>query len=267
MSSQPGRKRSASVPDGAVRAVLEEHKHSAAGVVHTARRLRRQHDIIYYEVYRITRGHGLVTPSPAKSQPRKYVRFERKYSNAMWHVDWHAMKDPRFAGLNLVTFLDDSSRCVTGAGLFKEATSENVVVVLRQATAQFGAPATILSDNGKCFVGARSSSKKSPPKGGWRPTAFEEELLDCGIEMINSKPHHPQTNGKLELFHRSIEEEMWNHESLSAYIGYYNDDRLHWSLDIDNYETPLRAFCDRKATEAIRKSNPKRMEDAGDGAT
>ncbi len=79
------------------------------------------------------------------------------------------------------------------------------------------------------------------------------------------------TNADLEVrsgFHRSIEEEIWNHESLSAYIGYYNEDRLYWSLDIDNYETPLRAFCDRKATYAIRKSNPKWMEEnIGDGAT
>ncbi len=267
---KPGRKKSAPVPDGDVRAVLEEYKHSAAGVVHTAKRLRRQLDISYYEVYRIMKENGLVTPSAAKSMPRKYVRFERKYSNAMWHVDWHTMKDPRFAGLNLVTFLDDSSRCVTGAGLFREATSENVVAVLRQAVAQFGAPATILSDNGKCFVGARSDpkKKKSPPKGGWRPTAFEEELLNCEIGLINSRPYHPQTNGKLERFHRSIEEEIWNHKSLSAYIDYYNEDRLHWSLDIDNYETPLRAFSDREATEAIRKNNPRWMEeDIGDGAT
>ncbi len=197
---KPGRKRNAPAPDEAVRAVLEEHGYSAAGVLYTARRLRRRLDISYCEVYRIMREHGLVTPSPAKSRPRKYVRFERRYSNAMWHVDWHTMKDPRFAGLNLVTFLDDSSRCVTGAGLFREATSENVVVVLRQAVAQFGAPATILSDNGKCFVGARSDPKKrkNPPKKGWTPTAFEDELLNCGIELINSRPYHPQTNGKLE---------------------------------------------------------------------
>ena len=42
------------------------------------------------------------------------------------------MKDPRFRGLNLITYLDDASRCVTGARLFKEATSENAVVALRQ---------------------------------------------------------------------------------------------------------------------------------------
>ena len=43
------------------------------------------------------------------------------------------MKDPRFHGLNLITYLDDTSRCVAGARLFKEATSENAVVALRQA--------------------------------------------------------------------------------------------------------------------------------------
>ena len=47
---KPGR-RSAPVPDGAVRAVPGEH--------------------------------GLVTPSPAKSRPRKYVRFERRYSDSL----------------------------------------------------------------------------------------------------------------------------------------------------------------------------------------
>ena len=31
-------------------------------------------------------------------------------------------------------------------------------------------------------------------------------------------------------------------------------------MDIDNYETPLKAFFTKKATEAIRKKNPKCME-------
>ena len=56
-------------------------------------------------------------------------------------------------GLNLITYLDDASQCVTGAALFKEATSENAVTVLRQAICEFGVPATVLSDNGSCFVG------------------------------------------------------------------------------------------------------------------
>ncbi len=62
--------------------------------------------------------------------------------------------------------------------------------------------------------------EEGPAQGRWTSTAFEEELLNCGIDLINSRPYHLQTNGKPERFHRSIKEEMWNHESLPAYIGY-----------------------------------------------
>ncbi|MCE2508317.1 MAG: transposase family protein [Nitrosopumilaceae archaeon] len=120
------------------------------------------------------KSNGLVTASPAKSRQREWVRYERLYSNAMWHTGWHAMKDPRMRGLNLITYLDDASRCVTGAALFQEATSENAVAVLRQAIGRFGMPATILSDNGSCFVGAGGSKK---PEGTWTQTLFENELL------------------------------------------------------------------------------------------
>ena len=172
----------------------------------TVRRLRRSGaDIIYNKVYQILRSNGLVTASPAKSKQRKWVRYERLYSNAMWHTDWHTMKDPRMKGLNLITYLDDASRCVTGAALFEEATSENAVLVLRQAVGRFGVPATILSDNGSCFVG-RGGRKKLT--GSWMPTIFEQELLALDIALINSRPYHPQTNGKLERFHQSGDRDM-----------------------------------------------------------
>ena len=77
--------------------------------------------------------------------------------------------------------------------------------------------------------------------------------------MINSRPYHPQTNGKLERFHRSIEEEIHHYESLFEYIEYYNERRLHFSLDMHNYETPLKAFSARKTTEAIRTNDPQWM--------
>ena len=102
------------------------------------------------------------------------------------------------------------------------------------------------------------------PKSSWNPTVFEAELLDRGIELINSRPHHPQTNGKLERFHRSIETEIGYYESLSAYIKYYNEYRLHFSLDVDKYETPIEAFNKKKAGSAIRKNDSKWMERESD---
>ena len=110
------------------------------------------------------------------------------------------MKDPRFRGLNLVTYLDDSSRCMAAARLFTEATSENAVHVLRQAIEKFRTPAAILSDDGPCFVCMRTGQ----PTKSWTPTAFEADLLDRGIELINSRRYHLQTNGKLERFHRCL---------------------------------------------------------------
>ena len=120
-------------------------------------------------------------------------------------------------------------------------TSENAVAVLRQAIKRFGTPATVLSDNGSCFVGVR----RKEPKRSWQPTAFESELLDRGIELINSRPYHPQTNGKPERFHRSVEEEIFHYESLSSYVEYC-ERRLHFSLDIDNYEAPPRRSLPKK---------------------
>ena len=61
--------------------------------------------------------NGLVT----KSKKRKF-----RFANAMWHVEWHFMKDPHIRGLNLVSDMT----CVAAAQLFTEATSENAVAVL-----------------------------------------------------------------------------------------------------------------------------------------
>lgn len=150
------------------------------------------------------KSEDMVTPSPAKSKKRKWVRYERRYSNAMWHVDWHMIKDPRLKGLDLIVFLDDASRCVTGFGVFQGATSENAALVLRKAISEYTTPAQMLSDNGRCFAGGKAGG----PKNRWNPTAFEEELLANGIMLITARPYHPQTNGKLERFFRTFESEF-----------------------------------------------------------
>ncbi len=114
-----------------IRMVTEAYSKDPAGVVRIVKRLRQN---TYRVVYRIMKKNGTAGSSPAKSE---WVRYERKYSNAMWHVDWHVMKDERFRGLNLI---DDASRCIVGAALFGHATSENAVLLLRLAMKRFGAP-------------------------------------------------------------------------------------------------------------------------------
>ena len=83
-------------PPDEVQLVLGEHKREGVGVVRVAMNLRKSQDISYSKVYRIMKENGLVTPSAAKSRRRKWIRYEWKHSNSMWHTDWHVMKDPRF---------------------------------------------------------------------------------------------------------------------------------------------------------------------------
>ncbi len=253
--SSGGRPATKTISDEEVEMVLAECRRGCSGVGRVTKALADK-NISGRTVYNIMKKHGLVESCPAKAKKRKWVRFERQYSNAMWHTDWHVMKDFRVRDLNLITYLDDASRCVTGYGVFKEATGLNAVEVLRQAILAFGTPASILSDNGSCFVGVRSGT----PKGTWTPTIFESELLDRGIQLINSRPYHPQTNGKLERFHRTLETEVRRHDSLDDFVTYYNERRLHWSLDIDNHQTPLKAFHDKATYETIRVDNPNWME-------
>ena len=252
---------------GTVAEVLGACEAGGIGVVQTARRLRTAcRDISYNTVYRIMKGRGLVVPSRAKSKRRRWVRYERRYSNAMWHVDYHTMKDPRLKGLHLVAYLDDASRCITGFGVFDAATSENAAKVLIRAMENFGTPATILSDNGSQFTSSRRTRDRGA-MGTCRLTLFESALHEAGIALINSRPYHPQTNGKIERFFGTLEARLPHFEGLAAFMDDYNERHLHMSLDLEDgsMRTPREAFGEKAATEAIRKNNPKWMEvDAND---
>ena len=227
-----GRPKGAEPSDAEVKMMMGTQRHWSDGVRLTVKRLQRPgYNIGYTKVYHVLVSNGMVTFSTAKSRQRKWVRYARPYSNIVWHTNRRVMKYPLMKGMNLITYLYDASRYVTGAALFEEATSENAVTVLRQAVSRFGVPATILSDNGYCFVGVGGRKK---PKSSWMPTLFENEMPSLNISLINSGPYHPQTNEKLERFHMGNKDEIWRYGCLDDYIEYYNTDRLHRALDTDN---------------------------------
>ncbi len=67
-------------------------------------------------------------------------------------------------------------------------------------------------------------------------------------------------NGKLERFHRRVEDEIWRYGCLDNYIEYSNTDRLHWELNMDNYETPMMEFRTKTTTNETKQQNSKWME-------
>ena len=93
--------------------------------------------------------------------------------------------------------------------------------------------AEILSDNGSEFGGRNIKVKEGHP--------FERMLMELDIKHRYTRPYRPQTNGKVERFWRTIEDDLLSEtcfdslehlqEELLQYIWYYNYERPHQALN------------------------------------
>lgn len=146
-------------------------------------------------IHKILRSKGLAEEQPKKNKRRKWIRYERAYSNSMWHTDWEKLDDGRW----FLCYQDDASRFIINHGVFTEATTENAITVLSEAIAKHGRPASILTDHGAQFYSNKSEYKRRGV------SEFEKELVRLGIKHILARVNHPQTNGKLERFHGEIQ--------------------------------------------------------------
>ncbi len=241
---------------GAVR--LEDHivKHTGIHIPHCT-------------IHNILMKENLAEVQPKKAKRRKWIRYEREHSNSMWHTDYKKLHDGRW----FIAYMDDASRFITGYGVFEEATGAHAIEVLRKAISMYGKPACVLTDRGTQFYANESEHRK---RGA---AEFEKELVRLNIRHILARVNHPQTNGKLERFHRELQRMLPTFEKSSVgkttkidganghvggplnmtgpkdpvqrLIEWYNQDRMHMSLG-DGTETPAEAYA-RKAPPAGRK--------------
>jgi len=162
------------------------------------------------------------------SELNQWERFERTEPNNLWQMDITSFYIKDEGKVYLVDIIDDFSRFLIGWGLFREQTSENVLRVLTEAINRHGAPQELLTDNGRQFT-------------SWHGIAAFEVFLDKRkIKHLRSKPHHPQTLGKLERWHGTVKKELLEvkffHSLVEAraeiqnYVDYYNYHRTHTAL-------------------------------------
>ena len=187
------------------------------------------------------RSLGLALNEPRKHVRKKWIRYEREHSNSLWHTDWKLIEGQGW----FTAYLDDASRYIIGYGLFPEATSEHSVEVLVSAITKNGKPASILTDHGTQFYANEAEEKV---KG---LTEFEKYLISNEIRQIIGRVQHPQTNGKIERFFRTVEEKLPRFKSLDNLIEWYNMRRPHMSLNLDVIETPYKAYLRKMPPEGI----------------
>ncbi len=230
---KPGRKY-VEATDIEKRTIAEAYDEHRAGALI----LERIIDVIYARhiphnrIHRAMKSMGIARDEPRKQIRKKWIRYERKYSNSLWHTDWKLIEGVGW----LTAYEDDASRFIVGYGLFPEATSEHSVDVLKEAIKKYGRPASILTDRGTQFYAVETDEKL---KG---LTVFEKYLIETEVRQILSRVNHPQTNGKIERFFKTVDDKRGFFTNIDELMRWYNMKRPHMSLNLDIIETPYQAY-------------------------
>lgn len=215
--------------------VALRHEHPAWGGRKIARRLidLGVASLAPSTVTRILHRHGLISPeASAAAQP--WQRFEHAQPNHLWQIDFKG-DFPTLAGrCHPLTLLDDHSRFNLRLHAMARTDSAHVQAQLTEAFGQYGLPLRINADNGPPWG--------CPSAAGDSLSALAIWLIRLGVRVSFSAPHHPQTNGKIERFHRTLALEAIAGRSFADLAAVqrafdtwrtsYNCERPHEALDL-----------------------------------
>jgi putative transposase len=149
------------------------------------------------------------------------------------HEHWHV--DVSYLNISgtfyyLCSVLDGCSRAIVHWEIRETMKEEEVQQVIQRARERFpGVMPRIISDNGPQFVAKE----------------FKEFIRICGMTHVRTSPYYPQSNGKIERFHKTIKGDCIRTETpltledarrvVARYVEHYNTVRLHSAL---GYITP-----------------------------
>jgi transposase InsO family protein len=145
-------------------------------------------------IWRSLRRQGLVEYSPQKKSKLYLQRFEAALPNETWQSDFTHVRLANGADILVLNFLDDHSRFLLSCTAHRKITSPTVVQAFLDAANQHGFPQSSLTDNGLVFTSRMQRGMNS----------YELLLQSMGVEQKNSRPNHPQTQGKIERFHQTL---------------------------------------------------------------
>ncbi len=173
---------------------------------------------------------GLI--QPARSQAATpFQRFERTAPNQLWQVDFKGHFALRQGRCHPLCALDDHSRYNVLLAACRDQRAQTVQARLIGAFRLNGLPDGLLWDNGAPWGG-----------GGEHHTALDLWLMRLGVRVYHGRPYHPQTQGKEERFHRTLQAEVlaqggWQdceqvQKAFDQWRPVYNTVRPHEALNL-----------------------------------
>jgi len=182
-------------------------------------------------VYRLLKAHDLIT-SPAFVVIKAANEFKDKTTapNEMWQTDFTYLKIIGWGWFYLSTILDDYSRYVIAWKLCTTMKASDVTDTLELALTASGCEQVnvthrprLLSDNGASYIAAELAD--------W--------LDDKGMDHVRGAPYHPQTQGKIERWHKTLKNRILLENyflpsdlkrQIGKFIDHYHNSRYHESL-------------------------------------
>jgi len=180
-------------------------------------------------VYRILKQRGLIT-SPAWIVMAAADEFKDKtsYIHQQWQTDFTYFKIISWGWYYLATVMDDYSRYIITWELCSNMETDDAKRVVGEAILESGISEDqrprLLTDNGSCYISGE----------------FKKFIEDVNLGHVQGAPYHPQTQGKIERYHRTMKNvvKLENYffpdqlrAALESFVHYYNNERYHESLE------------------------------------
>jgi putative transposase len=211
-------------------------------------------------VYRVLKGAGLLDRHNTKPSSKGKGFVQPLKPHAHWHVD--------VSHLNICgtfyyqcSILDGCSRFIVHWEIRPAMTEADIEQIIQRARERFpDVKPRIISDNGPQFIAKD----------------FKEFIRLCGMTHVKTSPYYPQSNGKIERWHRTLKDDCIRPDTplsledaqriVARFVEHYNTARLHSALGyvtpkdkLEGREGVIFAERDRKLEQARERRKAKRQ--------
>lgn len=180
----------------------------------------------------------LIDPAEA-TKHKAFISFEHPHPNSLWQMDFKGHFPMQQGRCHPLTVIDDHSRFNIVLQACTNERTDTVQTALINAFRRYGLPDRMTMDNGSPWGG--------DGKHGLTPlTAW---LIRLGVAVSHSRPYHPQTQGKDERFHRTLNVELLSRrrfyglqdcqKGFDEFRSIYNTERPHEALGM---KTPVTRY-------------------------
>jgi transposase InsO family protein len=188
-------------------------------------------------IWRILTRRGFITPQPDKAPKHAYRTFAAERANECWQLDDITWTLADGSEVRIVTLVDDCTRFCPGLKAVETVNGETAFEAFTKAADKWGWPERFLSDNANAYKHTLATAVGA-----------------LGVNHRHGRPYHPQTQGKVERFHQTLQK--WLTAQPPAATLEELQAQLDTFCDIYNNQRPHRAIG-RQTPTSVYTNTPK----------